>query len=185
MERVDCNISSARECHSGVREVSQPLKRPQPAGRSAINVEEISGRSDGLQQVDAKDGALTKNRNGNNGDKTRASNGKGKKKKSLFCRILVTIVAMFLVIEMAIRQASNLMLVSHSDYFSAHHSRHHNSCSPRVSMPSKRMSADDDYMMGLVSCEEEDTMERLLLLSKKRRRTTLSQLRNQRRSHAV
>jgi hypothetical protein len=98
---------------------------------------------------------------------------------------LVTIVAMFLVIEMAIRQASNLMLVSHSDYFSAHHSRHHNSCSPRVSMPSKRMSADDDDMMRLVSCEEEDTMERLLLLSKKGRRTTLSQLRNQRRSHAV
>ncbi|CAK9205813.1 unnamed protein product [Sphagnum troendelagicum] len=92
---------------------------------------------------------------------------------------------LFLVIEMAIRQASNLMLVSHSDHFSAHHSRHHNSCSPRVSMPSKRMSADDDDMMGLVSCEEEDTMERLLLLSKKGRRTTLSQLRNQRRSHAV
>lgn len=114
---------------------------------------------------------LQKKRNGNNGDKTRASNGKGKKKKSLFCRILVTIVAMFLVIEMAIRQASNLMLVSHSDYFSAHHSRHHNSCSPRVSMPSKRMSADDDDMMGLVSCEEEDTMERLLVLSKKGRRT--------------
>jgi hypothetical protein len=147
MERVDRNISSARECHNGMREVSQPLKRPQPAGRSAINVEESSGRSDGLQQVDAKDGALTKNRNGNNGDKTRASNGKGKKKKSLFCRILVTIVAMFLVIEMAIRQASNLMLVSQSDYFSAHHSRHHNSCSPRVSMPSKIMSADDDDMM--------------------------------------
>jgi hypothetical protein len=60
MERVDRNISSARECHNGVREVSQPLKRPQPAGRSAINVEESSGRSDGLQQVDAKDRALTK-----------------------------------------------------------------------------------------------------------------------------
>jgi hypothetical protein len=149
-------------------------------------VEESSGRSDKLQQVDAKDGALTKNRNGNNGDKTRASNGKGKKKKSLFCRILGTIVAMFLVIEMAIRQASNLMLVSHSDCFSAHHSRHHDSWSPRVSMPFKRMSADDDDdIMGLVSCEEEDTMEILLLLSKKGRRTTLSQLRNQRRSHAV